>query len=64
MATTVVGLQIPNSFKTVGLFSPVQFTNINGFSLRLWVQIFPDLAVPILKDWEGGHCSMLLKNAM
>lgn len=37
----------------MGSFRPVQFTYLNGFSLRLWVQTVPELVVPILKDWEG-----------
>lgn len=47
---TFAGLETPNSSEAVGLLRPVQFTSPNGFSLRLWVQTFLKVAVPILKD--------------
>lgn len=47
---TFAGLETPNSSEAVGLLRPVQFTSPNGFSLRLWVQMFLKVAVPILKD--------------
>lgn len=47
---TFAGLETPNSSEAVGLLRPVQFTSLNGFSLRLWVQMLLKVAVPILKD--------------
>lgn len=44
------GLETPNSSGAMGLLSPVQFISLNNFSLRLCVQTFLKVAVPILKD--------------
>lgn len=43
---TFAGLETPNSFGAMCLLRPVQFTSLNGFSLRLWVQTFLKVAVP------------------
>lgn len=47
---TCAGLGTPNSSGAVGSLRPVQFTSPNGFSLRLYIQTFLKVAVPILKD--------------